>query len=489
MHLQMSPSESCVMEKRYPNPDLTSIAGQRVTVMGLGGFGGGAAAVRFLVESGATVRVSDQRSAEQLGDSISELDDLPQVDWQLGKHNWSHFEDADFVVVNPAVPPDHPIVQRLDQTNVPLSSEMNLFWSLNPGRTIAVTGSNGKSTTTALINSILEADGQRCWLGGNIGRSLLPHLDEISPEDWVVLELSSFQLHMLDRIQARPDIAVVTNFAPNHLDWHGTLEEYRYAKQSILRWQTSDDFCILKGDDSDITTWPCTARTTFVYETPQNEVLSKNEADQAWLDHTGTAHALRGNQRTDTLEFPLADWCTLRGHHNLINALMAISAAQVAGAREEAVRIGLGQFKALPHRLQFAGEFEGRRFYNDSISTTPESAIAALNSFDEPVVILAGGFDKQIDLSCLADNIALRAKAASLLGQTAGGLKKGIQSRNMKIPTETFSDLGGAFRWAVEQSSAGDVVLLSPGCASYDDFQSFVERGQAFCSLIQQLND
>jgi UDP-N-acetylmuramoylalanine--D-glutamate ligase len=477
------------MEELCRNPDLTKIAGQRVTVMGLGGFGGGAAAVRFLVERGAIVRVSDQRSAEQLDDTLAQLSDLDGIDWQLGEHQSSHFSDADFVVLNPAVPPHHPIVKQLDAAKVPVTSEMNLFWELNPGRVIAVTGSNGKSTTTALIHSIIQASGQRCWLGGNIGRSLLPHVDEIAVEDWVVLELSSFQLHMLDRIKARPDIAVVTNFAPNHLDWHGTLDEYRFAKQTILRWQTSDDFCILNGDDADVAGWPHVAKTTFVYSSPPGELLSKHDAKQAWLDGHGTAHILRRNQKPSTLEFPIDDWCTLRGLHNLSNALFSLSAAQLAGATEVAIRMGLEQFEALPHRLQLVGEFGGRRFYNDSISTTPESTIAALDSFDEPVVILAGGYDKQVDLANLANKIAERAKAASLLGQTASTLKNGITTENAHVAVESCSDFENAFAWAVEQSSPGDVILLSPGCASYDWFQSFVHRGEQFCKLVKQLRN
>ena len=487
MHLRMRSSESKVMEEPRPTIDLTSFAGQRVTVMGLGCFGGGAAAVRFLVEQGAAVRVSDQRSAEDLREAIAELNDLPDIDWQTGGHHWSHFSDADFVVVNPAVPPHHPIIQRLESANVPLSSEMNLFWSLNPGRVIAVTGSNGKSTTTALIHAIIEASGQRCWLGGNIGRSLLPHIDEISVEDWVVLELSSFQLHMLDRIKANPDIAVVTNFAPNHLDWHETLADYRLAKQTILRWQTADDWCVLNGDDADIDAWPRSANTTSTYKSQPNDVVSKHQAVQAWLDDSGTAHILRRNQQADISELPIADWCTLRGRHNLTNALQSMSAALLAGATEDAIRDGLGQFEALPHRLQLVGDCDGRKFYNDSISTTPESTIAALDSFDEPVVILAGGYNKRVDLSGMSSHIADRAKAAALLGQTANALQAAIAARNTGLPTANCLDFDRAFEWAIEQSSPGDVILLSPGCASYDWFESFVDRGDRFCNMVEDL--
>ncbi len=454
--------------------------------MGLGSFGGGAAAVRFLVERGATVRVSDQRSQEQLQPALSQLQDLTNVDWQLGEHDWPHFADADFVVVNPAVPPRHQFIQRLEAAGIPLTSEMNLFWQLNRGRVIAVTGSNGKSTTTALTHSIIQASGQRCWLGGNIGHSLLPHVDEISVEDWVVLEVSSFQLHMLDRIKVRPDIAVVTNFAPNHLDWHVTLDDYRQAKQAILRWQTSDDFCVLNGDDLDVAAWPRSASTTFVYACPPNELLSKHGAMQAWLNDSGGAHVQTNDNGELTEAIPLRAWCNLRGRHNLTNALLAATAAQLAGASTKSVRDGLQQFEALPHRLQLVGEFAGRRFYNDSISTTPESTIAALDSFDEPVVILAGGYDKQIDLSGMASRIAERAKAASLLGQTASSLLARIAAKNAEIPVATCPDFESAFAWAFKQSSPGDVILLSPGCASFDWFRNFVDRGEQFCSLVNE---
>lgn len=477
------------MDDAFQHPDLTSIAGKRVTVMGLGGFGGGAAAVRFLAERGAIVRVSDQRPAEQLEISLTSLGDLPGVDWEFGEHLWSHFSDADFVVVNPAVPPCHPIVQRLETTGIPLTSEMNLFWKFNRGRVIAVTGSNGKSTTTALIHSIMKAGERRCWLGGNIGRSLLPHVDEIAIEDWVILELSSFQLHMLDRIKARPDIAIVTNFAPNHLDWHGTLDDYRHAKQTILRWQTENDWCVLNGDDADVIGWPRRANTASVYSSQSREIFSDQDAACAWLSDSETACIIRRPPLSEHFEFPIRDWCTLRGPHNLTNALLSATAAQLAGATADDIQTGLKSFEPLPHRLQLVGEFQGRSFYNDSISTTPESTIAALDSFDEPVVILAGGYDKRIDLSGMAAHIAGGAKAASLLGQTASTLQAGITARNPAFPTATRPDFEQAFAWAVEQSSPGDVILLSPGCASYDWFQSFVERGARFGELVRQLHE
>ena len=461
------------------NPQLSNSAsfdlnGRRVTVMGLGSFGGGSAAVRFLHDRGAHVRVSDQRTDEQLAGTLIELSEVKGVEYALGGHEWSHFADASLVLVNPAVPPNHPMLEQMREAGIPLSSEMNLLWQLNHSRVIAVTGSNGKSTTTALIHSLIDHAGQRCWLGGNIGRSLLPEVDRIRSDDWVVLELSSFQLHQLDAIRARPDIAVVTNFTPNHLDWHGSLEHYRQSKQAILRWQTSNDWCVLNALDSDVAAWTSNARRIL---------CGRPGANSVWLD---ADHAI--------MELPCASGrinldenLNLPGAHNRQNALQAMAAAILAGVSIDDVSQGLLGFQPLPHRLQFIGEFQERRFFNDSISTTPESTIAALQSFAEPVVILAGGYDKQIDLTAMARCISTTAKAAILMGQTAGVLEELIRSETPLHDCRVAANFDVAFKQAVANSVPGDVVLLSPGCASYDWFRSFVQRGERFARLARNL--
>ncbi|EDL56023.1 UDP-N-acetylmuramoyl-L-alanine--D-glutamate ligase, partial [Gimesia maris] len=230
------------------------LAGKDVTVLGLGKFGGGVATVRFLTERGARVTVIDAKSAEALQESLRQLENCSDVIFQLGDQS-AELPTTQLLVANPAIPPDHGLLRNAALQQIPITSEIELFWQLNPGRVIGVTGSNGKSTTTAMIHSILKAAGHRCWLGGNIGISLLPELDQIQSEDWVVLELSSFQLEALNRIQASPQIAVVTNFSPNHLDWHQNLEHYRQSKQTILRWQTESDVAVLNQDDPELQTW------------------------------------------------------------------------------------------------------------------------------------------------------------------------------------------------------------------------------------------
>jgi len=452
-------------------------AGRRVTVFGLGSFGGGAGAVRFLASRGAILTVTDRRTPELLRETIDQLNEVAVAHWHLGDHIESDFTSADLIVVNPAIRRDHPLLQLATSRGVPLTSEMNLFWLHNPAPIVAVTGSNGKSTTTALLHALLQGGSRRCWLGGNLGRSLLPDVDAISAEDLVVLELSSFQLSDLNRLQVSPHGAIVTNFSPNHLDWHPTLEDYRAAKQTLLRWQTATDFAVLNAQDADVSTWPVQGQR-FVFSD------TVTEGDGVCLEGD-TCLWRRGQQE---VRFPLAEWLTLPGRHNLQNAMAAAAAALAMGTSLTAVEAGMRNYVPLPHRLQFVCEVAGRRFYNDSLATTPESTQVALAAFSEPIVLLAGGYDKQVDLTDMAQAIASRTKAVSLMGQTATTLHQQITNSPRCVTTvlAPHAHLESAFLAATRCSSPGDIVLLSPGCASYDWFRNFEDRGQQFMQLARQ---
>ncbi|QDT88921.1 UDP-N-acetylmuramoyl-L-alanine--D-glutamate ligase [Gimesia algae] len=457
------------------------LAGKDVTVLGLGKFGGGVATVRFLAERGARVTVIDAKSAQALQDSLQKLEDCPEVTFQLGDQS-PELTDIDLLVVNPAIPPGHALLRNATQQRIPVSSEIELFWQLNPGRVIGVTGSNGKSTTTAMIYNLLQAAGQRCWLGGNIGISLLPELEQIQSEDWVVLELSSFQLEALNRIQVSPQIAVVTNFSPNHLDWHQALTHYRQAKQTIMRWQNETDVAVLNQDDLELQTWQ-TPGDIFYFGT-HAELAPDLFVDQDQFQFKDQKLAL-----SPELEVP--------GSHNRWNAAAAILACRAAGIADHALKQGLESFTGLPHRLEFLGEFQQRKFYNDSLATTPESVICALEAFhNNPVILLAGGSNKQVDLTKFVEKLLTGTKATALMGQTGKLMHELLQERQdaiqeselavMSLPQTSFE---AAFDWAFQQSAPGDVILLSPGCASYDWFSSFVERGERFTALFRQLSD
>jgi len=453
--------------------------GRRVTVMGLGRFGGGIGAVQFLLRHGAAVTVTDLKSREELRDSLAHIDTDRLEALHLGGHCEKDFHAADLIVVNPAVRRDHPLLQIAAGAGIPLSSEMNLFWQHRRGPVIGVTGSNGKSTTAAMIHSILQAAGWNVHLGGNLGGSLLPRVDDIAADEWSVLELSSFQLHDLDRIPSSPEVAVVTNFAPNHLNWHGSLDEYRRAKQTILRWQPPTGIAVLNADDADVASWPHHGWCYFFGRIDHNTpgiVLR----DGSLLLRDKCGHAT---------EVPLWNTLPLPGVHNLQNALAAAATATAMGLSPETIERGLQSVQPLPHRLQFVGEWEGRRFYNDSLATTPESVFAALEAFTEPVVLLAGGSDKGCDLNELAECICRRTKAAALMGETADILGMLIEQYRESghpavIECRTFAE---SFAWAVTQSASGDVVLLSPGCASYDWFRDFADRGEQFTALVTKL--
>lgn len=452
-----------------------NLAGLHVTVMGLGTFGGGLGAVRFLVARGARVTVTDLRTAEELAGTLAALHETPPAELHLGAHREHDFQSADLVVASPAIPKDSPYLALAVAAGIPITSEIAMFWERNRGRMVCITGSNGKSTTTAMVHACWSACcPTRCWLGGNIGTSLLPVVDQISEQDWVILELSSFQLEDLAALHPSPDVAIVTNFSPNHLDRHGTLDRYRQAKQNLLCWQTADQVAVLNQADADVALWPTAARTVW------SGLRDLGREGAFAIDGQRTRFRFDGQVR----DVPLQSWLPLPGQHNLQNALAAAASVVVGlGSEPASLQPALTEFVALPHRLQRVAERDGRVFYNDSKATTPEATCLALDSFSQPVILLAGGYDKQVDLTPIAQAIVSRqVRAVALLGQTASTLSRQIGQLDPTglIARQTFGNFAEAFDWAAGQSQPGDVVLLSPGCASYDWFRNYEERGEAF---------
>ena len=456
------------------------LKGRLVTLLGLGQFGGGIAAVRYLASQGAQITVIDGKDKASLTESLQQLETLPQINYLLGSEP-HELPKTDLLVVNPAIPPGHPLLKNAAARQIPVTSEIELFWQLNPARVIGVTGSNGKSTTTAMIHAIMQVSNARCWLGGNIDISLLPVVDQIQPEDWVILELSSFQLEALNRIQASPQIGVVTNFSPNHLDWHQTVEHYRYAKQTLFRWQTKNDFSILNADEPELQGWTAAGKVVR---------FGSNVDSEPDILLNGDLFEL--TKQNETIQPHLK----LPGMHNHMNAAAAIAACDCAGVDLPSIQTGLEGFEGLVHRLQFVGEYRGRRFYNDSLATTPESAICALDAFeDRPIILLAGGSDKKVDLTEFATQILKKTKVTALMGETGPVFSElmqklkeqsSVNSSSVISPPQTSFE--AAFSWAVRRSAPGDVILLSPGCASYGWFSSFAERGERFQTLFREMS-
>jgi UDP-N-acetylmuramoylalanine--D-glutamate ligase len=425
---------------------------RRVTVMGLGRHGGGVGVTRYLATRGASVTVSDVASADALAESLAQLADLPDIRFHLGGHHEDDFAQAEVVVINPAVQPGHRMLELARQSGAELTSEIEIFLRACPAPIIGVTGSSGKSTTAAMIAAILEQAKYRCWLGGNIGVSLLGNLPEIAPTDWVVLELSSFQLAHLNPGVSMPSIATITNCAPNHLDWHSSYDDYRAAKQRLIREQRPDDLVVLNQEDAEVASWRSMA--TGNYHTPCDD----------------------------------ADIPELRviGAQNRQNARLAARVAQLVGVGRAAIDLALRAYRALPHRLEYVGERAGRRFWNDSKSTTPAATIAALSALAGPTWLLAGGISKGADFSQLAKVAARSARGIALFGRDRQQLFDALVHAGCKNLHLT-DDLRSAFDWCVAASQPGDNILLSPACASMDQFKDYIDRGRQFCSLVARV--
>jgi len=448
--------------------------GTNVLIMGLGRFGGGVDSAVFAVAAGAKVIVTDLAAPDRLADSIEKLKDFPDIRFHLGGHDKNDFETADVVIVNPAVPLDNEFIEIARQCNKTITSQIEIFFDLCPATIIGITGSVGKSTTAALTAHVLKTAASqsgfsygRVWLSGNIGNQpLLTVVERIKPNDLVVLELSSFQLEQLARSKKAPHVALLTNLLPNHLDRHGSFEAYCDAKENIFKYQTAGA------------------------ERPAVSIFNADDPlARRWFDKYGKEKKrVCINFSVEQLSEDITEPFTLPGRANLSNLAAAVTVARQFGLDDDVIKNGLSEFKALPHRLELVTEANGVKWYNDSKATTPESTITALDAFDQPKILIAGGYDKNIPFDELGRRIADNAKAAILIGQTAGKIAQAIsKSPQNKTKVRLADSLGQAVKLAAQLAEPGDVVLLSPACASYDMFENYQHRGSEFKRLVLKM--
>jgi len=451
---------------RHLEEYLRSLEGKRILVLGMGV--SNQPLLRLLLSHGLDVTACDKANTPELR-AFADLG----AKLNLGEHYLEHLS-ADVVFRTPGMHPGRPELVRLQEQGAVLTSEMEAFFEVCPCRMIAVTGSDGKTTTTTLISELLRQAGHRVFVGGNIGRPLLDQADQMRPEDFAVLELSSFQLMTM---QASPQIAVVTNLAPNHLDVHKDMEEYVQAKKNIFLHQGPDDLLVLNQDNAITRDFAPEARGSLRRFSRQERL-----EDGLWDD----GNAIR---RGEAVVIRHED-ILLPGVHNLENYMAAICAVQDYISDED-VRAVAARFGGVEHRIELCREKDGVRYYNDSIASSPSRTIAGLRSFSQKLILIAGGYDKHIPYDVLGPEITAHVKHLVLTGATAGKIRAAVEAAPDYAPgspvIEEYEDFAQAVRAAALAAEPGDMVILSPASASFDKFKNFMERGETFKRLVAAL--
>lgn len=454
---------------------------QRILIVGAARQG--LALARFASRHGAKVILNDKRSEKEMEEAIEIMKGYT-VSWELGHHDPSLLDHTDMVLVSGGVPLNIPLINEAQNLGLPLSNDTQIFMECVPCLVIGITGSSGKTTTTTLVGRIAQV-GLRppghVWVGGNIGLPLIESLDEIKPDDLVVLEISSFQLELMT---CSPSISAILNITPNHLDRHGTLEAYTKVKARIFAFQTARNTTILGREDTGA--WNLANQV-------HGQMISFGLCHPP-LGQPGTFYRQDKLQFYDgniDYEIMRRDIIQLRGKHNLMNILAACAIAYAADLPIEAMVEGVKGFSGIPHRLEYIRSTRGFDWYNDSKATSPEGSIAAINSFDEPLVLLLGGRDKQLPWDRLVKLVHERVDHVILFGEAAEIIESALDAN---IPGEKpytltrCRNLEQAVQKAVEVAESGDVILLSPGGTSFDEFNNYEERGERFKKWVKQLS-
>jgi UDP-N-acetylmuramoylalanine--D-glutamate ligase len=452
---------------------MLDLNGKRVLIVGLAR--SGRAAARLAKSRGAIVIANDLKSEAELQGEAAELASLG-VELVLGSHPESLFASADLIVLSPGVPTHIVPLEVARRAGTPIISEVELAGWFLEGRLIGVTGSNGKTTTTTLIGQLLEAAGARVLVGGNIGAPLSGLAEQSTPQTWTVAELSSFQLETIHKL--RPDVAVITNISPDHLDRHASFEDYVRAKQRILINQTESDWAVLNGDDPQVIKMSQAAASKKIF------FSMRGRQSQIYVrDGRIFARLLAGRE----IEFIPISQIPLPGSHNVENVMAALGAALCALGPEadlDPLRRAIRQAKSVEHRLEFVAEIGGVKFYNDSKATNVDSTKRALEAFDGNIILILGGKDKGSDYSPLGPLITERVKSIVLIGEASQ--KIASQLRGIR-PMTTARSMAEAVLKAAELAQAGDIVLLAPACASFDMFKDYEDRGRAFKREVLRL--
>jgi len=450
-------------------------------VLILGAARQGLALARWLSLHGAQVTLSDMRSETDLRVVRESLAEYP-IAWALGGHPLELLDSTDVLCLSGGVPLTLPIVAQALKRGIPLSNDSQIFMEVVPCKTIGITGSAGKTTTTTLVGNMAKnAYGEKAYVGGNIGDPLLNYVDNMKADDIAILELSSFQL---DQMTVSPNVAAILNITPNHLDRHGTMEAYTAAKARILAFQSETDSAVLGRDDKGAWSLRNQVRGRLL-------TFSLHELEEG-LNGTYLQDDLL-NLRDGNAYLPLLlrEKILLRGEHNVSNVLAAFAIGHAAGFPLDSMLEAVDGFRGVPHRLELVRELRGVRWYNDSTSSAPERSMAAIRAFDEPIVLLLGGRDKDLPWEDLLRLVHERVDHVVLFGEAAEKVLKTAQGLGLRENGFTVTRVPGlqdAIIKAAEVAESGDVVLLSPGGTSFDEFKDFAERGERFREWVLELS-
>jgi len=446
------------------------IKNKRVLVVGLGK--SGVASATFLNDRGARVTVSDAKSEDQLRSAIPALLDKG-ISVETGGHSERTFRDQDLIVVSPGVPSDVPQLEKARAQGIPIIGEVELASRFLQGHIIAITGSNGKTTTTALAGEVIGMGGYEVLVGGNIGTPAISLIAEATPDTYNVLEISSFQLESIESFH--PEIAVILNITPDHLDRHHSFDAYVRAKARILENQAIQDHAVLNADDPACAGLAGKTRARVYWFSRKKEIQPGafvHDGSIIWRDDEGDQEVMPTGS------------ITLKGAHNLENVLAAVCVGRIVGCEQHRIRRAVAEFKAVEHRLEYVATLQGVEYYNDSKATNVDATIKALESFPGNIHIILGGKDKGSDYSVLKDLLCARAKRVYTIGAAAEKIESQIAGAVPVLRTETLET---AVKRAAEAAAPGDIVLLAPACASFDQFESFEHRGRVFKETIQAL--
>ena len=444
------------------------LRGKHVLVIGLARTG--IATARFCAEHGATVTASDAHAESELGADVLSLRE-EGVKLELGGSAESSLLKQDLVIPSPGVPADAPLLQSARAKGITIWSEIELADRFLDGRLIAITGSNGKTTTTSLLHHILRVAGFSTMVAGNIGTPLISRVALSSADTITVAELSSFQLELVETFH--PDIAVLLNLTPDHLDRHKTMEAYTAAKARIFEKQTESDFAVLNADDP--------ATVALAPKRPQVYWFSRKQRVLQGAYLRGEEIVFRASKQEEVLL--RRQEISLPGAHNLGNVLAAVAAARLEGAAVAAIADAVRTFPGVEHRLEFVAEIGGVRYYNDSKATNVDATVKALEAFPGRIVVILGGKDKGSDYSVLQDALRERSVLALLIGSAAEKIEQQIAG---SVAVERAATMERAVEIAGQAARSGDVVLLAPACASFDQFENFEHRGRVFKELVHK---